>query len=97
MTKAIIAPLPVSSLVHSSTLVTVGIYFMFRFLNYLNLFFLYIFFFSTLIFYGILILFVYDIKKLIALSTINNLSLIIFFLYINIYIYIYIYINSCYI
>ena len=92
LTKAIIAPLPVSSLVHSSTLVTVGIYFIFRFLNYFYLNFIIFFFFSTLIYYGFLILYVYDIKKLIALSTINNLSLIIFFLYLNIYIYIYIYI-----
>ena len=79
-------------MVHSSTLVTVGIYFIFRFLNYFNLNFIIFFFFRTLIYYGLLILYVYDLKKLIALSTINNLSLIIFFLYLNIYIYIYIYI-----
>ena len=92
LTKAIIAPLPVSSLVHSSTLVTIGVYYIFRFLNYLDFLLLIYFLFFSLIYYGLIILNVYDIKKLIALSTINNLRLIIFFLYLNIYIFIYIYI-----
>ena len=43
------------------------------------------------IYYSLIIIFIFDIKKLIAISTINNLSLIIFFLIIYIYIYIYMY------
>ena len=82
LTKAIIAPLPVSSLVHSSTLVTIGIYFIFRFLVYLDLNILYLILLFRLIYYGINMIIIYDLKKLIALSTINNLNLIIFFLYI---------------
>ena len=92
LTKAIIAPLPISSLVHSSTLVTIGVYFIFRFNNYLRFNLLLYFIIFRLIYYGLIIFLVYDIKKLIALSTINNLRIIIFFLYIYIYVYIYIYI-----
>ncbi|XKL68690.1 hypothetical protein PGB90_006459 [Kerria lacca] len=87
-----VAPLPVSALVHSSTLVTLGVYFVFRFFNYLNLFLIIYLSLIRLIYFSIKILFVFDIKKLIALSTLNNIRFIFILLVYNIYIYIFIYI-----
>ena len=92
LTKAIVAPLPISSLVHSSTLVTVGVYFIFRYLVYLNFEWIEFYLIIRVIYYSLIIIFIFDIKKLIAISTINNLSLIIFFLIIYLYIYMFIYI-----
>lgn len=79
---AIAAPTPISSLVHSSTLVTAGIYLLIRYSIILNinknliqiLFFIS---FITLIISSIIALLEYDFKKIIALSTLNQLSLMI--------------------
>lgn len=79
---AIAAPTPVSALVHSSTLVTAGVFLVLRFYYFLaknNYFFL------VLIVVSILTLFIagfsasieWDIKKIIALSTLSQLGLII--------------------
>nr|UPL65514.1 NADH dehydrogenase subunit 5 [Metacanthus pulchellus] len=75
---AMAAPTPVSALVHSSTLVTAGVYLLIRFSNI----FLY---FNTSIFLCISILtmlmsgiganYEYDLKKIIALSTLSQLGL----------------------
>jgi len=73
------APTPVSSLVHSSTLVTAGIYLIIRFnfliadvifiLKWVSLF--------TLILAGLRATFELDFKKVVAISTLRQLGFII--------------------
>nr|ATF28650.1 NADH dehydrogenase subunit 5 [Pomponia linearis] len=76
---AMAAPTPVSALVHSSTLVTAGVYLMIRFnniimqFNYLNMFMLLSV--MTMIMSGIGANFEYDMKKIIALSTLSQLGI----------------------
>nr|YP_009441845.1 NADH dehydrogenase subunit 5 [Ips sexdentatus]AOY39598.1 NADH dehydrogenase subunit 5 [Ips sexdentatus] len=75
---AMAAPTPVSSLVHSSTLVTAGVYFLIRtsealstsmesFLLFISL--------LTMFMAGLAANFEYDLKKIIALSTLSQLGL----------------------
>lgn len=87
---AMAAPTPVSALVHSSTLVTAGIYLILRFydlfilrgiLLFKILFFLGV---MTILIAGITALFEYDLKKIIALSTLSQLGLIIMILRIKV-------------
>lgn len=79
---AIAAPTPVSALVHSSTLVTAGVFLIFRFYPSLHSYY----FFFPLLFYsgvatsmiaGTAALFENDLKKIIALSTLSQLGVII--------------------
>merc|ERR1711935_426752 len=78
---AMAAPTPVSSLVHSSTLVTAGVFLLFRHLREL----IYSRFYSVLLFIGLRTMTMArisalnekDIKKIVALSTLRQLGLIV--------------------
>lgn len=77
---AISAPTPISSLVHSSTLVTAGIYiFTYLFYNYINIYSNIIIYLSciTILISFLISLHELDMKKIIALSTLNQMSFII--------------------
>lgn len=79
---AIEAPTPVSALVHSSTLVTAGVYMIVRFYDllsqarFLSLFMLWVGA-ITRFFAGARAIVEFDVKKIIALSTLSQLGLII--------------------
>lgn len=82
--EAMRAPTPVSSLVHSSTLVAAGVWFLFRYESvWGSSVYSVLFFFSilTIILTGFCASFFNDLKKLVALSTCNNVSwCVIFFI-----------------
>nr|YP_010736839.1 NADH dehydrogenase subunit 5 [Macropsis hainanensis]WEP24713.1 NADH dehydrogenase subunit 5 [Macropsis hainanensis] len=74
---AMAAPTPVSSLVHSSTLVTAGVYLLIRFYNslyYLNCYFL-LMSLLTMLISSFCANYEFDLKKIIALSTLSQLGL----------------------
>jgi NADH-ubiquinone oxidoreductase chain 5 len=73
-------PTPVSALVHSSTLVTAGVYLLIRFSPALSNFlciFLLLFSSLTIFMAGLGAKFEYDLRKIIVLSTLSQLGLII--------------------
>nr|UFQ89096.1 NADH dehydrogenase subunit 5 [Dollfusiella sp. MZUSP 7992] len=75
--EAMRAPTPVSSLVHSSTLVAAGVWFAMRydvFLYFDNVWYFYIILLTTVFITGICCFFFLDLKKIVALSTCNNIS-----------------------
>nr|QIV24543.1 NADH dehydrogenase subunit 5 [Olethrius laevipennis] len=75
---AMAAPTPVSSLVHSSTLVTAGVYLLIRFnLSFSPLLMSFLLFISlmTMFMAGLGANFEFDLKKIIALSTLSQLGL----------------------
>lgn len=86
---AIAAPTPVSSLVHSSTLVTAGVFLLIRFREVLFKvsYFLVFVSLSTLLLAGIMASREWDIKKTIAFSTLSQLGFMIFSLRIGISLY----------
>uniref|UniRef100_A0AAU6QDQ0 NADH:ubiquinone reductase (H(+)-translocating) n=1 Tax=Arrenurus rostratus TaxID=3136836 RepID=A0AAU6QDQ0_9ACAR len=79
---AMAAPTPVSSLVHSSTLVTAGVYLMIRFYEVfsflLNSFAFSVFSLMTMFFSGLLAFFEMDMKKVVAMSTLSQLGVMMF-------------------
>ena len=81
MPAAIAAPTPVSALVHSSTLVTAGVYLLIR-INLIIIeininYFLLLIGIITIIIAGVTAIIEIDIKKIIALSTLSQLGIII--------------------
>nr|YP_011017963.1 NADH dehydrogenase subunit 5 [Amritodus flavoscutatus]WQF70194.1 NADH dehydrogenase subunit 5 [Amritodus flavoscutatus] len=73
---AMAAPTPVSALVHSSTLVTAGVYLLIRFMKNYNYSHTLIFISTmTMLLSSICALFEFDLKKIIALSTLSQLGL----------------------
>lgn len=75
------APTPVSSLVHSSTLVTAGVYVLIRFRAYLSEFEMYILRISsivTILLAGSRACIESDLKKVVALSTLRQVGIIMF-------------------
>lgn len=81
---AMAAPTPVSSLVHSSTLVTAGVYLLIRFHNVLEYnYILFVISVLTIIISGLGANFETDLKKVIALSTLSQLGVIIIILSIG--------------
>nr|YP_003434434.1 NADH dehydrogenase subunit 5 [Chaetoderma nitidulum]ABM69278.1 NADH dehydrogenase subunit 5 [Chaetoderma nitidulum] len=79
---AMAAPTPVSALVHSSTLVTAGVYLLIRFFPLLDsLSFMKEFLFMvgsvTMMMAGVSAMYEYDMKKIVALSTLSQLGVMI--------------------
>nr|YP_010315912.1 NADH dehydrogenase subunit 5 [Leptocorisa lepida]UNA68818.1 NADH dehydrogenase subunit 5 [Leptocorisa lepida] len=83
---AMAAPTPVSALVHSSTLVTAGVYLLIRFsplLNHFDSSFFLLLSMLTMFMSGLGANFEYDLKKIIALSTLSQLGLMMSILFMG--------------
>nr|YP_009472902.1 NADH dehydrogenase subunit 5 [Aphelocheirus jendeki]AST10105.1 NADH dehydrogenase subunit 5 [Aphelocheirus jendeki] len=83
---AMAAPTPVSALVHSSTLVTAGVYLLIRFSDlflYMNCYFLILISVLTMFMSGLGASFEFDLKKIIALSTLSQLGLMMSILFLG--------------
>lgn len=86
---AMSAPTPISAIVHSSTLVTAGVYIVHKmgayfFIRGLQIFFIY-FRFLTFALGGLMANIEIDFKKIVAFSTIRQISMIIFFCSLGFY------------
>nr|YP_011010596.1 NADH dehydrogenase subunit 5 [Halobates alluaudi]WPW47250.1 NADH dehydrogenase subunit 5 [Halobates alluaudi] len=83
---AMAAPTPVSALVHSSTLVTAGVYLLIRFSNMIYMFncdFFLMLSLLTMFMSGLGANFEFDLKKIIALSTLSQLGLMMTILFLG--------------
>lgn len=81
--EAMRAPTPVRSLVHSSTLVAAGVWFAMRYdilLWFNNSFYFSLLLLLTIFITGLCCFFFMDLKKIVALSTCNNISWCVFYL-----------------
>nr|UGS80301.1 NADH dehydrogenase subunit 5 [Prolachesilla sp. GRA2sp1LA] len=88
---AMAAPTPVSALVHSSTLVTAGVYLLIRFNKIFDNYYIHMFMLIisvlTMFMSGLGAVFENDLKKIIALSTLSQLGLMISTLSMGMYLY----------
>lgn len=85
---AMAAPTPVSALVHSSTLVTAGVYLLIRFsssINFADKSMLLFIATVTIFISGLVANFEFDLKKIIALSTLSQLGIMIFAIALELY------------
>nr|WBR65264.1 NADH dehydrogenase subunit 5 [Daphnia galeata] len=85
---AMAAPTPVSALVHSSTLVTAGVYLLIRFsflLGELGSSVLMFISLMTMFMSGVVAIFECDLKKIIALSTLSQLGMMMFAISLGLY------------
>nr|YP_009654700.1 NADH dehydrogenase subunit 5 [Anaxandra taurina]QCI09241.1 NADH dehydrogenase subunit 5 [Anaxandra taurina] len=83
---AMAAPTPVSALVHSSTLVTAGVYLLIRWSNFIlsmNTSFFLLISCLTMFMSGLGASFEFDLKKIIALSTLSQLGMMMMILFIG--------------
>nr|YP_010268800.1 NADH dehydrogenase subunit 5 [Halobates maculatus]UIG88115.1 NADH dehydrogenase subunit 5 [Halobates maculatus]UIG88135.1 NADH dehydrogenase subunit 5 [Halobates maculatus] len=83
---AMAAPTPVSALVHSSTLVTAGVYLLIRFSSMIYMFncnFFLVLSLMTMFMSGLGANFEFDLKKIIALSTLSQLGLMMSILFLG--------------
>nr|YP_002808561.1 NADH dehydrogenase subunit 5 [Panonychus ulmi]ACD02444.1 NADH dehydrogenase subunit 5 [Panonychus ulmi] len=84
---AMSAPTPISAMVHSSTLVTAGLYILFRYFNFFFFFFNSFFFLNfclmSMFFSSLKAMVEKDIKKMIALSTLSQIGLMMFMILLN--------------
>lgn len=83
------APTPVSSLVHSSTLVTAGVYVMIRYsfvFFFFDFLFLKVFFLLTMVGGGVRALFESDLKKVVAISTLSQLGMMMYVLSVGVWV-----------
>nr|YP_009692472.1 NADH dehydrogenase subunit 5 [Limnogonus poissoni]QEH58884.1 NADH dehydrogenase subunit 5 [Limnogonus poissoni]QEH58898.1 NADH dehydrogenase subunit 5 [Limnogonus poissoni]QEH58925.1 NADH dehydrogenase subunit 5 [Limnogonus poissoni] len=83
---AMAAPTPVSALVHSSTLVTAGVYLLIRFSDFLYMYncsFFLVISLMTMFMSGLGANFEFDLKKIIALSTLSQLGLMMTILFLG--------------
>nr|ANF28295.1 NADH dehydrogenase subunit 5 [Schyzocotyle acheilognathi] len=81
--EAMRAPTPVSSLVHSSTLVAAGVWFAMRYNLFIyvdSVFFITLLLLITIFISGICCFWFIDLKKIVALSTCNNVAWCVFYL-----------------
>ena len=83
---AMAAPTPVSSLVHSSTLVTAGVYVLLRYnFSFVHSVFFYSVSLSTFFLAGVGAFFEMDFKKVVAMSTLSQLGFMIFCLSVGLW------------
>nr|YP_009946915.1 NADH dehydrogenase subunit 5 [Tituria sagittata]QOH91213.1 NADH dehydrogenase subunit 5 [Tituria sagittata] len=73
--EAMSAPTPISALVHSSTLVTAGVYLSIRFINKISVNYLLLLTMMTTIMSSMCANYEFDLKKIIALSTLSQLGM----------------------